>query len=131
MTIHASPSRKRSLLLPLCASAAFVLLVGCSTTSKPVAEISAAKTSLMAAEGEDTQMYAPVALDRAKEKLKRAEASLKAEDFDGARRLAEEARADAELAQATSAKSSAEKAVQELEDSIRILREEIERAQSR
>lgn len=131
MSNRASSAHKRSSYLPVCAAAVVVMLAGCSTTGKPVAEIAAAKTSLMAAEGEDTQMYAPVAMDRAKEKFKRAEAALKAEDFESARRLAEEARADAELAQATSAMSSAQKAVAELEASIQILREEIERARSR
>lgn len=131
MMMWKTPSQGRSYMkLPLATAIVLASIAGCSTTGKPIAEMSAARTSLMAAEGEDTRRYAPVAMDRAKEKLKRAEAAIAAQDFEEARRLAEEAQADAELAQAEASKFEAEKAVKELEDSIRVLREEITRARS-
>lgn len=131
MMISTNPSPKRKLLSCACIAGMFLLVTGCSTSGKPIAEMAAAKTTLMAAEGGETQKYAPVALDRAKEKLKRAESAIARQEFDEARRLAEEAQADAELAQAVSSSSVAQNAVKELEDSIKVLREEILRARSK
>ncbi|MCU7917726.1 MAG: DUF4398 domain-containing protein [Candidatus Thiodiazotropha sp. (ex Dulcina madagascariensis)] len=131
MMICKTPTQWRNQPLPIVISIVFLLLFGCSSTPEPIAEMAAAKTSLTAAEGEETTHYAPVAMDRAKQKLKRAESAIAKEDYDEARRLAEEAQADAELAQAIAAKTQTEKAVKELENSIQVLREEIMRARSR
>ena len=132
MRICKSYSRGRSFIaLPLITTVFLAFLAGCSSTGTPIAEMSAAKTALIAAESEGAQQYSPVAMDRAKEKLKRAEAANANQKYDEARRLAEEAQADAELAQAVADQSETELAVKELEDSIQILREEIERARSR
>ncbi|MES9944949.1 MAG: hypothetical protein B6D77_16925 [gamma proteobacterium symbiont of Ctena orbiculata] len=121
----------RTPTLPIFSALIFTALIGCSSTPEPVAEMAAAKTSLVAAENEETTRHAPVAIDRAKQKLKRAETAIAKEEYEEAKRLAEEAQADAELAQAVAAKSEAEKAVKELENSIQVLREEIMRARSR
>ncbi|MCU7904333.1 MAG: DUF4398 domain-containing protein [Candidatus Thiodiazotropha sp. (ex Epidulcina cf. delphinae)] len=131
MIICNPPPPWRNHLLPLVIPIIFLSMFGCGSTPEPVAEIAAAKTSLIAAEGEETARYAPVAMDRAQQKLKRAKNAIAKEDYDAARRLAEEARADAELAQAVTAKTQAEKAAKELENSIQVLREEILRARSR
>ena len=117
--------------LPICNALIFTALIGCSSTPEPVAEIAAAKTSLVTAANEETTRHAPVAIDRAKHKLKRAETAVAKEEYEEAKRLAEEAQADAELAQAIAAKTEAEAAVKELENSIQVLREEIMRARSR
>lgn len=130
MTIT-KPTSSRSTLLALTTAVVFSSLVGCSSSAKPIAEMSAAKTTVQAAEGMDTQAHAPVAMDRARQKLRRAEMAMEKEDYAEAKRLAEEAQADAELAQAVSAKTGVQQAVKELEDSITVLREEILRARSR
>ncbi|MCU7803541.1 MAG: DUF4398 domain-containing protein [Candidatus Thiodiazotropha sp. (ex Lucinoma annulata)] len=131
MMICKTPPQRRNRALPFVTAVIFTSIVGCSSTPEPVAEMAAAKTSLIAADSQETLMHAPVAVDRAKQKLKRAETAIAKEEFDEARRLAEEAQADAELAQAIAAKTGTEKAVKELQNSIQVLREEIMRARSR
>ncbi|MCU7815962.1 MAG: DUF4398 domain-containing protein [Candidatus Thiodiazotropha sp. (ex Rostrolucina anterorostrata)] len=131
MMICTTPPQRRNRALPFVTAVIFTSIVGCSSTPEPVAEMAAAKTSLIAAESEETLRHAPVAVDRAKQKLKRAATAIAKEEFDEARRLAEEAQADAELAQAIASKTGTEKAVKELQNSIQVLREEIMRARSR
>jgi hypothetical protein len=130
MLIANNPCR-RTILVPALTSLLFVSLIGCSSTPKPVAEVSAAQTALTAAESDESTQYAPIYMDRARQKMKHAKAAMDKENYDQARRLAEEAQADAELAQAISARTQAEKAVSELETSIKVLREEIMRARSK
>lgn len=122
---------KRFAKAALCSALTLAFVAGCSSTAQPIAEMAAAKTAMLAAEGENTQLHAPVAMDRARQKMRRAEVAMAQEDYATARRLAEEAQADAELAQAISSTSGVQTAVKELEDSIEMLREEITRARSR
>ncbi|MCP5189068.1 MAG: DUF4398 domain-containing protein [Pseudomonadales bacterium] len=105
------------------------LLPGCSSTPVPEAEIAGARAALMSAENQGSTPYAPVEMDRARDKLRRAEQAMRQEDYNDAKRLADEAQADAELAQALTGKAEAEQAVREMEISIEVLREEILRAQ--
>jgi predicted outer membrane protein len=120
-----------ALTLPAIVTVISVTLSGCSTTPKPVAEISAAKTALTSAESEEAIKYAPVRMDRARQKLKRAQYAISNENYKEAKRLAMEAQADAELAKAITAKTETDQAVTELENSIKVLREEIMRARKR
>ncbi len=131
MMIHRTHRERHTGATPILGALFFTALIGCSSTPEPVAEMAAAKTSLVAAESEETTKYAPVAIDRARQKLKRAETAIAKEEYEEAKRLAEEAQADAELAQSIAAKVEAEQAVKELENSIQVLREEIMRARSR
>jgi hypothetical protein len=105
-----------------------VLMPGCSS-NPPVAEVASANAALLNAQSEDATEYAPVAMDRARDKLRRAQQAMAKGKYGDARRLAEEAQADAELAQAVANKSEAEAAVREMEISIEVLREEIMRGQ--
>jgi len=105
-----------------------ILASGCSSTPVPEAEIAGARAALMSAENQGATPYAPVEMDRAREKLRRAEQAMNKEDYHEAKRLAEESQADAELAQALTGKTEAEQAVREMEISIEVLREEISRS---
>ena len=105
-----------------------IVLPGCSSTPVPEAEIAGARAALMSAENQGSTPYAPVEMDRARDKLRRAEQAMRQEDYNDAKRLADEAQADAELAQALTGKAEAEQAVREMEISIEVLREEILRA---
>lgn len=109
----------------------FIAIPGCSSTPKPVAELSAAETALTAVESEEASKHAPVRMDRARQKIKRAKEAMAKENYKEATRLAEEAQADAELAQAITAKAETDRAVSELENSLKVLREEIMRARKR
>ncbi|MEJ2621620.1 MAG: DUF4398 domain-containing protein [Candidatus Thiodiazotropha sp.] len=117
--------------LPALLTMMLVVLSGCSSAPKPVAEISAAETALTAAESEDVNKHAPVRMDRARQKIKQAKVELGKQNYATAKRLAQEAQADAELAKAIANKAEADRAVSELENSIKVLREEIMRARKR
>jgi len=104
-----------------------ILASGCASTPVPEAEIAGARAALTSAENQGSTPYAPVEMDRAREKLRRAEQAMRQKDYNEARRLAEESQADAELAQALTGKAEAEQAVREMEISIEVLREEISR----
>jgi riboflavin synthase len=117
--------------LPALLTVMFIALPGCSSAPKPVAELSAAETALSAAENEDATKYAPVRMDRARQKIKQAKLEMAKENYTVAKRLAEEAQADAEMAKAITGKAEADRAVSELENSIKVLREEIMRARQR
>ena len=65
-----------------------------------VAEMSAAQTAVTGAEEADAAKYAPSDLDRARDKLIRAQAAMQEEENEEARRLAEEALVDARAAEA-------------------------------
>jgi hypothetical protein len=108
-----------------------VSLVGCGSAPKPEAQLSAAETALHGAQGKDAGKYAPVPMDRAKQKLAKAQEAMQREQYDSARRFASEAQADAELAQAMADQAQADRAVRELESSIEALRNEIDRAANR
>ncbi|MEQ9465748.1 MAG: DUF4398 domain-containing protein [Haliea sp.] len=111
--------------------AATILLTACSSVPEPVGEMASARAVVRNLSDTEARTYAAVEADRARTKLQRAEAALRAENFDEARRLATEAEADAELARAKTDAAKATRAASELEQSIQILRSEIERAQSK
>jgi hypothetical protein len=75
-------------------------LAACGSVPAPVAEMSAAQTAVTGAEEADAAKYAPSDLDRARDKLIRAQAAMQEEENEEARRLAEEALVDARAAEA-------------------------------
>jgi Domain of unknown function (DUF4398) len=75
-------------------------VAACSSAPAPVAEMSAAQTAVTGAEEADAAKYAPSDLDRARDKLIRAQAAMQEEENEQARRLAEESLVDARLAEA-------------------------------
>ena len=75
-------------------------LAACGGVPAPVAEMSAAQTAVTSAEEAKAAEYAPSELDRARDKLIRAQAAMQEEENEEARRLAEQALADARLAEA-------------------------------
>jgi hypothetical protein len=112
-----------------CALLLATQLGACRSVPQPVAEMASARTAISGVRGTGAADLAPVEMDRATTKLARAEAAMKAERYDEARRLAEEARADAELASTLASAIQAERSADELAASIEMLRREIERAQ--
>jgi predicted lipid-binding transport protein (Tim44 family) len=75
-------------------------LTACSGAPPPTGEVSAAQTAVTSAEEADAAQYAPGDLDRARDKLIRAQSAMQDEDNAAARRLAEQALVDARLAEA-------------------------------
>jgi hypothetical protein len=73
--------------------------------------MSAAQTAVTGAEEADAVKYAPSDLDRARDKLIRAQAAMQEEENEDARRLAEEALVDARVAE-TKARAEAAQQLQ-------------------
>ena len=101
-----------------------LLLVACSSTPPPVAEISAAQTAVTAAEQTDAARHAPADLDRARDKVLRAQAAMQEEYNEQARRLAEQALVDARLAEAKSRADVARQNADQVQAGINRLRSE-------
>ncbi|WP_084638841.1 DUF4398 domain-containing protein [Haliea salexigens] len=117
------------LAAPVFAGSVLMMVQGCSSTPRPEGELASARTAVVSAENNEAAAHAPVPMDRAKEKLRRAQLAMQQKDYAEAKRLSDEAAADAEYAQAFASKTRAETALSELESSIEALRSEIERSQ--
>jgi len=105
--------------------------LACSTPTEPAKDIGKAELSLKNAEQEKSaQEAAGLEMTMAREKLERAKAALRDDDYEKAERLAEEASLDAELARVKAESQSAQTAAVELERSIQSLRGEAQRGAS-
>jgi hypothetical protein len=105
---------------------ALTALAACSSTPPPVAEISAAQTAVTSAEQADAVQHAPADLDRARDKLIRAQAAMQQDDNQEARRLAEQASADARLAEATARADLARQNADKVQSGIDQLRSQVQ-----
>ncbi|MFH1704228.1 MAG: DUF4398 domain-containing protein [Nitrospirota bacterium] len=107
-----------------------LLLCGCASTAvAPVEKITTVEKAIQEARDSNATVSAPLGLRHAEDKLKEAKAAMKEEEFEKARRLADEALIDANLAEATSRSVKAKKTTQEMRDDIDTLRHEIERTE--
>lgn len=124
-----------SLRGPLVASALLstaVLLGACASQGKPpIADLAVARTSVSQAESVGAAQYAPAELLVARNKLGLAEAAMRDERYNDARRLTDEAAADADVAErkARAVKSTA--AAVEMQRSNAVLGSELDRATTR
>jgi len=116
--------------LALLSVAALALTVGCTSLKTPVtADLTVSKAAVDNAAGAGGAQYAPVEMNAAREKLALANKAMLAKDYKEARELANQAQADAKLAQSKANSEKAQAAAVVLEDDIRVLREELNRAQ--
>jgi len=126
VTVTVAPARR--LARVMAAASLIVLLGACASKGvAPVAEMATARASIAQAESAGATQSAPVELLSARDKLNRAEAAVRAEQFEQARRLATLAEADAELAERKSRVAKAQAAATELQRSNDLLRQELER----
>ncbi len=102
-------------------------LAGCESTPPPSADLRAAEIAVGEAAEARAAEYAAGPFVLAQDKLDRAREAFEQEDYDTARRLAQQAEVDAQFAEASARSDIANARVAELRESIRILREEIER----
>jgi hypothetical protein len=112
-------------LLGIC----FLVATGCATQTAPMETISGAEMAIKVAEESDASVNAPLELKLAKDKLEQANAAVKQEEFEKAKRLADEAMVDARLAQTRSLADKQKKLAEEMRDSIEALQKEIKRSQ--
>ncbi len=110
-------------------AALFLTLVACSTmktsATADVAVSTAAFDSAVSAGGAE---FAPVEMSTAREKLRLANAAMAAKDYQLASDLANQAQVDATLAQSKAGSAKAQVAANAVQEDIRILREELTRA---
>lgn len=102
------------------------LLTGCASVPPPDEQIGQAQSAIDAAEQAEATSFAPVELREAKRKLDEARAMMEDEEYETARRLAEQAEVDAELARLKAGSAKAEAAANEVQQGIRTLRDELD-----
>ena len=99
---------------------------GCSTMEPPQAEYSQAKADVESANSEAGSEFAALAVHNANEKIARAKQAMDDEDYEQAKRLAEQASADANLAKATAQTEKMKKALEEVNSSLKALENELQ-----
>lgn len=107
------------------------LAVACGTTRRPTETIATASLAVQQAEASFAAQHAPLELVMAREKLQKAQSALDREEFDEARRLAEQAAVDAQLAQEKARTEQARKMAEDVRQSIETLQAETGRRLSR
>jgi hypothetical protein len=105
------------------AAAALAAVSGCAG-NPPIDTIAGADTAVNQAINAKASEYAPADLQRALDKVARAKQAMADENYDRARRLAEEARVDAQAAEAKAKSADARRTAQEAQKTIDTLRRE-------
>jgi hypothetical protein len=106
---------------------AAVVMAGCASVPKPTEQIAVSNSAITNASRAGGAEFAPVEMKSAQDKMARAHQAMAKEDYEDARRLAEEAQADARLAEKKAESAKARKAAVVMGDDIRVLRDEINR----
>nr|WP_315481049.1 DUF4398 domain-containing protein [uncultured Undibacterium sp.] len=118
----------RKILSPL-AVLMLVSLSACSTMKTPAtADVAVSKAAVDNAVGAGGAEFAPVEMSAAREKMRLANAAMAAKDYPLAIELANQAQVDAKLAQSKANSAKAQAAANALQEDIRIMREEMNRA---
>jgi hypothetical protein len=103
---------------------------GCATRTQTDAKanVAVSKEAIDNAAGADGLQFAPREMAAAREKLSLANKAMAARDYKAATELATQAQADAKLAQSKANSAKAQAVANALQDDIRVLREELDRA---
>ncbi len=113
----------------LCGVAVLLGLTACASDKTPAtADVAVSRAQVAAATNAGAADLAPAEMQAAREKLMRANQALAARDYKLAQDLATQASADAQLAQSKASSAKATTAADELQNNIRLLREEVQRA---
>ncbi len=119
--------RLQCLLCALCV----VALSACSSMKAPAtADVAVSKEAVANAASAGAPELAPAEMAAARDKMLRANQALAAKDYRTASDLAQQAQADAKLAQSKASSAKATEAANALQEDIRVLREELDRANS-
>jgi hypothetical protein len=102
-------------------------MVGCAG-KPPLANLSQAELAVQEADTKTASQYAPLELKTAREQLAEAKRAMDDEEYDEARRLADQALVNAQLAEAKAGAEKARLAAAELQKSIQTLRTEVQRS---
>ena len=111
--------------------AAAALLSACASQKTPAtAEVAVSRAAVENAAQAGAADLAPAELLAAREKMQQASRALADKDYKLARDLAQQAEADAKLAQSKATSAKATSAANAVQDNVRVLREELDRANS-
>jgi hypothetical protein len=112
------------------AAAGALVLAGCASPQKApaTADVAVSRNAVENAVSAGAAELAPEEITAAREKMMRANAALAAKDYKLARELAVQAQADAKLAQSKARSAKATAASQALDEDLRVLRQEVDRA---
>jgi hypothetical protein len=106
-----------------------VFVAGCaSSPPAPTEQLAVSKVAIANAVSAGGAEYAPVEMRTAQDKLDRANRAVTRQDYDEARRLAEDSQVDARLAEKKAQAAKAQKASAVTQDDNRVLRDEINRS---
>ncbi|MYN11120.1 DUF4398 domain-containing protein [Pseudoduganella aquatica] len=122
-----TPLRRQS-AAALC-GLALLVITGCASQKTPAtADVAVSRAAVDSATSSGAAELAPAEIASAREKMLRANQALAAKDYQAARDLATQAQADARLAQSKANSAKATAAADALQENIRVLREELDRA---
>ena len=111
--------------------AALLALAGCASQKAPAtADVAVSRNAVQNAVQAGAAELAPAEITAARAKMMRANEALAAKDYKLARELAMQAQADAQLAQSKANSAKATAASDALNEDLRVLRQEVERANS-
>ncbi|MTW03282.1 DUF4398 domain-containing protein [Duganella ginsengisoli] len=117
--------------VPALCGLAVMLLAGCASQKAPAtADVAVSRAAVESAVSAGAADAAPAEMMSARAKVQEANQALAAKDYQRARDLAMQAQADAKLAQSKAGSAKASAAADALQENIRVLREELERANS-
>lgn len=103
-------------------------LAACSSVEPPREQLGAADAAVRQAQASKAPQYAPAELRMAADKLEQAQKAMRDEEYQSARRYAEQALVDARLAQSKARSAEAEQMAKQMRGSIEALKREAERA---
>ncbi len=113
-------------------AAGVLVLAGCASPQKApaTADVAVSRNAVENAVSAGAAELAPAEITAARDKMMRANQALAAKDYKVARELAIQAQADAKLAQSKANSAKATAAANALDEDLRVLRQEVERANS-
>jgi hypothetical protein len=110
-------------------AASLFLISGCSSMKTPAtADVAVSTAAVESAASAGATEFAPVEMDTAREKLRLANAAMVSKDYELASKLSNEAQVNAKLAQSKAQSAKAQAAANAIQENIRVLREELMRA---
>ena len=122
------PAAVSTLMWGVCGGA-LVLLAGCSSMKTPAtADVAVSRAAVDNAASAGAVELAPDEMASARDKMARANQALADKNYPLAKDLADQAQADAKLAQSKANSSKATAAADAVNDNIRVLRDELNRA---
>jgi hypothetical protein len=125
-------TKSMNLLMRVGAAAAVLSLAACASPEKTpaTAAVAVSHNAVENAVSAGAPELAPVEINAARDKMMRANQALAAKDYKTARELAVQAQADAKLAQSKANSAKATAAADALNEDLRVLRQEVDRANS-